>query len=233
VSLDGAFRYQSARMKEGVTYGLVDPNNLTVPLIYFSSKPYTLEELHQFTLLDTSYDFFDTLKYNDRYFVQTSEMIHPGFSSLFIRFREDQYFTDNTPAEFSRDYSLVAQYTLQFLQAYLPNDAVARQFLQADPEKNGAPRHLFDLSFRPALRPAANIPDFSRELATQGFDKTIEIYNTAKKSDPTFALREADVNRWGYELLGLGQVAKAIAIFRLNAAMYPESWNTYDSLAEA
>jgi tetratricopeptide (TPR) repeat protein len=233
VSLDGGFRYQSARMKEGVTTGLVDPNKLTVPLIYFSSQPYTIEQLDQFKQLDTSYVFLNQLKYNDGYFVQTSEMIHPGFSSLFIRFREDQYFTDYTPAEFSRDYTWVAQYTLQFLQAYLKSDVAALKFLKNDPEKNGVPRHLFDMDFREALHPAANIPDFARELAAQGFDKATEVYERAKKTDPGFKLPERDVNRWGYELLGSGKVSKAVAVFQLNVAMYPDSWNCYDSLGEA
>lgn len=233
VSLDGGFRYQSARMKEGVTVGLVSPNKLTVPLIYFSSKPYTIEELNQLKAIDTSYSFLSELKYNDAYFVQTSEMIHPGFSSLFIRFREDQYFTDYTPAEFSRDYSWVAKYVLQFLEAYLNENMAARQFLKNEPEKNGVPRHLFEMDVREALHPAANVADFARELAAQGFDKATKVYEQARKSDPGFKLPERDVNRWGYQLLEAGNASKAVAVFELNVAMYPESWNTYDSLAEA
>ena len=96
VGLDGALRYQPARMKEGETVGLVDANKLTVPLLYISSQPYTLEELNQLNSnlkIENSYNFLNELKYNDTYLVQTSEMIHPGFSSLFIRFREDQDFT--------------------------------------------------------------------------------------------------------------------------------------------
>jgi dienelactone hydrolase len=233
VSLDGGFRYQAARMREGVTVGLVNPKKLTVPLIYFSSKPYTIEELNQLKAIDTSYSFLSELRYNDAYFVQTSEMIHPGFSSLFIRFREDQYFTDYTPAEFSRDYSLVARYVLEFLEAYLNENVAARQFLKNDPEKNGVPRHLFEMDVREALHPAANIPDFARELAAQGFDKATEVYEKARKDDPGFRLPERDVNRWGYQLLEAGDLSKAVAVFELNVAMYRESWNTYDSLAEA
>ena len=236
VSLDGGFRYQPARMKEGETVGLIDPNKLTVPLLYISSQPYTLEELNQLNSnlkIDNAYNFLNELKYNDTYLVQTSQMIHPGFSSLFIRFREDQYFTDYTAAEFSENYSWTARYVLQFLQAYLNNDAAARQFLKNEPEKNSVPPHLFKMGVREALHPAANIPDFARELATQGFDKATEIYQKARKNDPGFKLPERDVNRWGYDLLGSGRASKAVAIFQLNVAMYPESSNTYDSLAEA
>ena len=208
VGLDGALRYQPARMKEGETVGLVDANKLTVPLLYISSQPYTLEELNQLNSnlkIENSYNFLNELKYNDTYLVQTSEMIHPGFSSLFIRFREDQDFTDYTPAEFSENYSWVVRYVLQFLQAYLNNGAYARQFLKNEPEKNSVPPHLFKMAVREALHPAANIPAFARELATQGFDKVSEIYQKARKNDPGFKLPEREVNRWGYDLLGSGK----------------------------
>jgi hypothetical protein len=44
---------------------------------------------------------------------------------------------------------------------------------------------------------------------------------------------EADMNTYGYQLLGEGKVDSAIAIFRKNVKDYPKSWNVYDSLAEA
>jgi hypothetical protein len=44
---------------------------------------------------------------------------------------------------------------------------------------------------------------------------------------------EADINTYGYLLMGQGKVDSAIAIFRKNVKEHPKSWNTYDSLAEA
>jgi hypothetical protein len=44
---------------------------------------------------------------------------------------------------------------------------------------------------------------------------------------------EADMNTYGYELLGAGRTDEAVAVFRKNVADYPKSWNTYDSLGEA
>jgi Protein of unknown function (DUF2911) len=43
---------------------------------------------------------------------------------------------------------------------------------------------------------------------------------------------EADMNNYGYQLLGAGKTQEAIAVFRQNAEKYPASWNTYDSLGE-
>lgn len=44
---------------------------------------------------------------------------------------------------------------------------------------------------------------------------------------------EADVNAYGYELLGQKKYDEAITVFAKNTKDYPRSWNTYDSLGEA
>jgi hypothetical protein len=43
---------------------------------------------------------------------------------------------------------------------------------------------------------------------------------------------EADMNAYGYQLLGAGKTQEAIAVFKQNVEKYPASWNTYDSLGE-
>jgi tetratricopeptide (TPR) repeat protein len=44
---------------------------------------------------------------------------------------------------------------------------------------------------------------------------------------------EAEMNTYGYLLMGQGKVDSAIVVFRKNTRDYPKSWNTYDSLGEA
>jgi hypothetical protein len=44
---------------------------------------------------------------------------------------------------------------------------------------------------------------------------------------------EADINDYGYELLGRKKTDEAITVFIKNTKDYPRSWNTYDSLGEA
>ncbi|MBF4493840.1 serine hydrolase [Flavobacterium sp. MR2016-29] len=53
------------------------------------------------------------------------------------------------------------------------------------------------------------------------------------KSDPTFGLKEGDMNRVGYELLQNGKKKEAIEAFKINVENFPKSGNVYDSLAEA
>jgi len=44
---------------------------------------------------------------------------------------------------------------------------------------------------------------------------------------------EAHINAHGYTLLFAGKTLQAIAVFQFNLGAFPESWNVYDSLAEA
>jgi len=44
---------------------------------------------------------------------------------------------------------------------------------------------------------------------------------------------EAEVNAYGYQLMGAGKVDEAIVVLARNVKAHPASWNCYDSLAEA
>jgi hypothetical protein len=48
----------------------------------------------------------------------------------------------------------------------------------------------------------------------------------------TLDFGERSLNAFGYELLGEGKAADAVAVFRLNAEQFPESGNVWDSLGE-
>lgn len=53
------------------------------------------------------------------------------------------------------------------------------------------------------------------------------------KADPTYAIKEGDMNRVGYQLLQDGKKKEAIEIFKINVETFPKSGNAYDSLGEA
>lgn len=70
-------------------------------------------------------------------------------------------------------------------------------------------------------------------LDSRGYEHAVEVYETLKKSDADFHLREDVANEWGYALLANNRVPQALAVFQLNVFLYPKSANAYDSLAEA
>jgi tetratricopeptide (TPR) repeat protein len=65
-------------------------------------------------------------------------------------------------------------------------------------------------------------------------EKMGDATNAAQLRARAFELAaEPDINAYGYQLLGAGQVDSAIVVFRKNVKDYPTSWNTYDSLGDA
>lgn len=67
-----------------------------------------------------------------------------------------------------------------------------------------------------------------------GLEAGLEKYREIK-SDPAHKLyfEESEFNAMGYRFMGTGRMKEAIAVFKLNVELNPESWNVYDSLAEA
>jgi tetratricopeptide (TPR) repeat protein len=68
-------------------------------------------------------------------------------------------------------------------------------------------------------------------LQQNGFTDLQSTYDALKASNPDFEASEADLNRWGYRLLGAGKTAQALGIFQLIVSLHPDSGNAFDSLA--
>ena len=61
----------------------------------------------------------------------------------------------------------------------------------------------------------------------------INEYRRLKAENPTaFDFSEAELNKLGYQLLGMKRLKDAIEIFKLNVEMFPKSSNVYDTLGE-
>ena len=73
-------------------------------------------------------------------------------------------------------------------------------------------------------------------LATQSMllKQTGKATEAKQAMDAAVALgNENELNRYGYNLMGSGDVNGAISVFEQNVKQNPKSWNAYDSLAEA
>ena len=90
-----------------------------------------------------------------------------------------------------------------------------------------------------------NVPyNFPKKSITETIIKTFEEkgasfaikqYNDLKSNNPdSYDYNIVNVlNVYGYFLISENRIEEAIEIFKLNVALYPKSWNTYDSLGEA
>lgn len=73
----------------------------------------------------------------------------------------------------------------------------------------------------------------SEHLAKGNFNKALEGYLSIKEQEDTdYLIDEGDLNRLGYNYLREKDYPNAIEVFKMNVALYPESDNVYDSLAD-
>jgi tetratricopeptide (TPR) repeat protein len=65
-------------------------------------------------------------------------------------------------------------------------------------------------------------------------DEAVAAYRAIKKEKPdNVAVSEQRLNTLGYELLRAKKLRESVAVFALNAELYPQSFNVYDSLGDA
>jgi dienelactone hydrolase len=73
-----------------------------------------------------------------------------------------------------------------------------------------------------------------RTIRERGVGAAVAQYRELRKNQPNrYDFAEPELNALGYELMFTGRVREAVEIFKLNVEMYPQGFNTYDSLAEA
>ena len=71
-------------------------------------------------------------------------------------------------------------------------------------------------------------------LSAGNIDKALAGYRQIKKEQPdNAAVSEARINGLGLGFMRTKKLPEALAYLKLNVEFYPNSWNTYDSLAEA
>lgn len=70
-----------------------------------------------------------------------------------------------------------------------------------------------------------------KEIKLKGYKKSIVIAEQLQKTKE-IQFSEDDLNIWGYKLIQNNKIENALEIFKLNVHFFPESGNTFDSLAE-
>ncbi|HEX9652517.1 MAG TPA: serine hydrolase [bacterium] len=81
----------------------------------------------------------------------------------------------------------------------------------------------------------APVKTFSRLLVEDGLETAMSYHEDLRKANgsakPVF--EEGSINQLGYSCMRMKKMSEAIAVFKLNVELYPDSWNVYDSLGEA
>ena len=93
------------------------------------------------------------------------------------------------------------------------------------------------LAGEPCERPLKLASDaLARVAIGEGVQSAVERHSEMREASSyrcDFRSLESDLNTLGYQALDAGYADRALAVLELNALLFPESWNTYDSLGEA
>jgi tetratricopeptide (TPR) repeat protein len=93
----------------------------------------------------------------------------------------------------------------------------------------------FNVGFRCA-RPKGNSAalEMERIILESGIDAAKARYLEMRGTEPgEFYFDQSEFNEMGYRLLNGEKIAEAIEVLKLNAEAFPDSYNAFDSLAEA
>jgi CubicO group peptidase (beta-lactamase class C family) len=91
---------------------------------------------------------------------------------------------------------------------------------------------LYDRPYTPPRQPIADV--LLKTIVESNVEAAVRQYRELKAASPdAYDFGEGELNRLGYQLLGMRRVADAVEVFKLNVEAYPKSANPYDSLAEA
>jgi tetratricopeptide (TPR) repeat protein len=236
-ALDGSMRYFPGLVKAAE----IHPENMTLPLLFFTQGPTTVEQQARNTPSkdNDGPNVLNAWTHGDLITVDDLALVHVEHSSMYQR-NEDIWksYPRHRKADYSRadgivGYAWIARYTLAFLDAYLKHDPEAMAFLKKTPAEVGVPPHLLTVDFRAAKGIAPTLNAFRAELGKQGFDRAPAIYAAMLKDNPDFKLDEAAVNMWGLDLMEKNHLTEATELLKLNVQVFPTSSNAYDSLAEA
>ena len=238
VALDGSMRYYPGLVKSS---GYVHPEEMTLPLLFFTQGAISLEEQAKyFTGKDSEGpNVLNAWTHGDLITVDDMALVHVEHSSVYQRNEEIwKGYPESRKGDYSRadgtvGYAWVAKYTLEFLDAYLKHDASAMAFLKKTPAENGVPSHMMTVDFRAAKGMPATFEALRMETGEKGFEHLAEVYAAMKKEKADFKVEESAMYDWATELQGDGQKAEAVDVLKLNTAMYPDSGNAYETLGEA
>lgn len=93
--------------------------------------------------------------------------------------------------------------------------------------------HLLNSTAKLIAVKKAAVAEIKKALETQGVAVALTTYDELKKDKASYDFDENAINTLGYNYLGEGKTAEALAVLKINVEEFPKSFNAYDSYAEA
>ena len=171
--------------------------------------------------------FYDELINSDAYKFRFHNLRHMNFSAFDIVLRNRDAARDMSEVLILQSYRLVTEYSLQFLNAYLKDDAKALQYLQKKELTS-----LISKEFKSSRKQPYTFHEFHGLVKKQHYKRIAQLYAQVQKEHPDFQIQEGWLNKLGLQLIFNPDTAEeGIAIYNFALSLFPTSANLYDSLA--
>ena len=217
VSLDGTMVYQSKYLSDAVPARAL--REYAVPSLFLTQAPFT-PDLRETFNAESTFAFFDGLRYADAWRVSFSRLRHRNFNSLTNRLA-----APGDPLEFnpdlvvvSRDWDAMATYALNFLNAYLRSEAKGLAFLSASPTSHGYAPNVVSMEHK------AGWPDrygLVRRLQAANAEQIASEREKITARVGTYSDLDAkSLNDWAKVLIG-ARPNDAVASTRVMTTLYP------------
>lgn len=233
VSLDGSIRYQYHRLK-GLPF--TNLGKMDVPFIHMAQKVIPDSIMKKYDMdekLNTDFEFYDQLTGSRAFRLRFHDLTHAYFSNMGVLFHKRDPLQDKSDDKLIQSGKWVALYTLNFLNAFVKEDAEALKFIESQPEQVGVPEGLISKTDKQPTDESFNFRHFHDLVKKQGYGILMSLYKEVKAKNQSFEIPEYALNNLGLQLVfNPDKTAEGIRVFEFAAQLYPSSANLFDSLAE-
>jgi dienelactone hydrolase len=232
VCLDGSVRFSPGLVRQ--TRDVI-PEQMTIPLLSISQGQWSPEEkalIHDAFPTHAGPDVLNAWTHGDLTSVYLLGFGHGDHSSMAQRNEDEmqmaQEIYGTRKVDYGREdgiagFAWLARYTLEYLNAYLKEDASGMAFLRNTPVENGAPVRFMTTSFRPATGETISFESFRAALHREGYAQAAEVYSRFRRARPAFEFDEQTLGNWAEELSDADGLTQAMAVLELCAQLNPES----------
>ena len=183
---------------------------------------------------DTTFAFYDSLRYADAYVVTMNKLKHQNFSSMYNRLAAPQpRFFASDPAVLSRGYTSIVGYIAVFLDASLNHNTIARKALSAIPAQLGFPDTDVSIIRKTGLRPLPTMAGLRAALGPGGWAAAPAALDRLLAVDRGYTIHRDSLEVTGFTLLDADRGQDALGVYRVYARLYPSDVRAWNGLAEA
>lgn len=175
--------------------------------------------------------YFENVLYHDILLFRLHNMSYQVFTSYYLHKLSPLPQLKDKTVVYQETYQLICQRSLEFLNMNFGTEKMDWPLASVHQDSSLS---QVSIAFKEGVLFPPTDDRFFRWMELNGFEKSMELVNASVKRDPLLKLfDETQMNLYGYNLIKKKDYTSALSVMKLNCVMYPDSFNAFDSLAEA